>query len=228
MKFKWQTELPQLLLLAGMFLLAALTWSTAPDKIPMHWNFSGEVDSYGGRFEGLLALPLLTLGIYVLLWVVPLIDPGRANYKRFTGAYTTIRMALVVLMAATYGIVHLWIRGHQISVGTIMPLMVGGLFLIIGNLFGKIRPNWFVGIRTPWTLSSKVSWMKTHRLGGWLFVVLGLLFIGVGILHSRWTMGVLLVGGGISIVYLFAYSWWVWKNDPDKVPPTGTIPADET
>jgi uncharacterized membrane protein len=227
MKFKWQTELPQLLLLTGMFLLAALTWSTAPDKIPMHWNFSGEVDSYGGRFEGLLAIPLLTLGIYVLLWVVPLIDPGRANYKRFAGPYTTIRMALVVLMAALYGVIHLWLRGHQVSVATVVPILVGCLFLVLGNLFGKIRPNWFVGIRTPWTLSSKASWVKTHRLGGWLFVVLGLLFISVGILHSRWTMWVLVVGGGISIACLFAYSWWVWKNDPDKVPPAGTLPADE-
>ena len=103
MKFKWQTELPQLLLLAGMFILAAATWSAAPERIPVHWSFAGQIDSYGGRFEGLLAIPLLSLGMYLLFWIIPLIDPGRANYQRFAGAYTTIRMAIIILMTAIYG-----------------------------------------------------------------------------------------------------------------------------
>ena len=226
MKFKWQTELPQLLLLAGMFILAAATWSSAPDQIPVHWNVSGEVDSYGGRFEGLLAIPLLSLGIYLLFWFIPLIDPGRANYQRFAGAYTTLRTAIIILMTAIYGIVHLWLRGHKISVETLVPILVGALFMVLGNIFGKIRPNWFVGIRTPWTLSSKTAWVKTHRLGGWIFIGLGLLFIGVGILRAGWAMWIIVVCGGISVAGLAAYSYWVWKHDPEKVPPAGTLPAD--
>lgn len=202
-----------------MFLLAAITWPTAPDRIPVHWNVYGQVDRYGGKVEGLLMLPLLTLGLYFLLLFMPRIDPGQANYQRFAGAYSIIRIATTALLAVIYGVTNLWIRGYRIDMSIVVSLAVGALLIVIGNLMGKIRPNWFVGIRTPWTISSKASWTKTHRLGGRLFIVMGLAFIAAGIARSPWTFiaaAAIAIG---SVIWMLVYSYLVWRDDPDKLPP---------
>lgn len=226
-RLTWRTELPQWLLILGMFLLAAATWPGAPERIPVHWNIAGEVDRYGSKVEGLLGIPLLALGIYLLMVVLPRLDPGRANYPRFAGAYTVIRLSLVTLLAVLYGVVHLWIRGRHVDVATVTPLLVGGLLVVLGSLMGKIRPNWFVGIRTPWTLSSKSAWVKTHRVGGWAFIAMGLATIATGVLRSAWAAGALLVIllGGIG--GLIAYSYLAWRDAADKIPPAGTLPAED-
>ena len=188
MKLSWKSEAAMWVLLAAMFVLAAITWQGAPDRIPVHWNLHQQVDRYGGRFEGLFGIPLLALGLYVLMLIVPRFDPGRANYAAFLGAFITLRLALVVFLAALYGVIHLWIRGIEVRMNTVMPLLLGALFIVVGNLLGKVRPNWFVGIRTPWTLSSKDAWVRTHRAGGWVFIAGGMAFMAAGVIHSPWAL----------------------------------------
>ncbi|MFI5372562.1 MAG: SdpI family protein [Candidatus Eisenbacteria bacterium] len=224
MKVSWRTEWPHWVLLAGMFALAAANWSSAPDRIPVHWGLSGQPDRWGGRFEGLVLLPLIALAVYALLRWLPRIDPGRANYPAFAGAYATIRLAVLVVIAAVYAIILLAMRGHAVEVATWVPLLIGGMFVIIGNLLGKVRPNWFVGVRTPWTLSSKLSWTRTHRLGGWLLIVIGVLFMATSLVHTRWAVGAVAIVAGVGILGLVVYSYVQWRNDPDKVPPAGTLP----
>src|SRR5689334_22339247 len=111
MKYSWRTEWPLWILLAGMFLAAAATWPTAPDRIPIHWDMHGEVNGYGGKFEGLLLAPLLALSLYVFFLVLPRMDPLRANYNEFAGAYTLFRSSIVGFLAFAYGIIILWIQG---------------------------------------------------------------------------------------------------------------------
>lgn len=227
MKPNWKTELPLLLLVAGMFVLAAMTWSTAPDRIPVHWGMTGEVDRYGGRLEGLLAIPALAVFVYLLMLFLPRIDPGRANYARFSGAYYTVRAAVIVIFAVLYGVTHLIIRGVPVDMPKVVGLVVGAMFFLFGNLLGKIRPNWFFGVRTPWTLSSKRSWTRTHRLTGWVFIVGGIAMMAAGVLQNAvavWlATGVFLVGLAGATVY----SYLVWRTDPDRVPPAGTLPTNE-
>jgi uncharacterized membrane protein len=125
-----------------------------------------------------------------------------------------------------YGMIHLTIRGAAVDISRMTGLLVGALFFLVGNLMGKIRPNWFVGVRTPWTLSSKRSWTRTHRFAGWVFVVGGLCFMGAGVFraHVMWNVAAgLLVAGIIATV---VYSYLVWRTDPDRVPPAGTEPSD--
>lgn len=225
MKLTGRSDVAMWLVIAGMFALAAISWSGAPDRIPVHWNLDQQVDRYGGRFEGLLGIPLLTLGLYLLMLIVPRIDPGRANYPAFLGAFTTLRLALVVFMAALYAMIHLWIRGLEVGMNTVMPLLMGALFIVVGNLLGKLRPNWFIGIRTPWTLSSKDAWVRAHRLGGWVFIAGGLLFMVAGLVRAPWALwgafGSFLAG----VLGVVVDSYFVWRADPDKVPPAGTTPA---
>lgn len=157
MRTNLRIEVVQWVLIGAMFVLAVVVWSSAPDRIPVHWGPTGEPDRYGGKVEGLLLLPLLTLGIYLLMLLLPKVDPRRDNYSSFEGAYGVIRLSTVVFLALLYGLVLLWIEGVEPDFAVVVPVLVGGLFVVIGNLLGKIRPNWFVGVKTPWTLSSRRS-----------------------------------------------------------------------
>lgn len=224
MKFNWRTEWLMVLVIFGMFVLAAAAWPTAPQHFPTHWGVHG-VDAYGSRFEGLLLNPLMALGIYALTLVVPRFDPGKANYAQFAGAYTTIRLVIVLFLAVIYVLTVLVAYGRQLDLLTIVLPMFGAVLIVLGNSMGKIRPNWFVGIRTPWTLSSKASWDRTHRFGGWLFIAGGLIVAAsVGLPATLMVAMCAAVPLGI-VVACFVYSYFAWRADPDKQPPAGTLPA---
>ena len=214
-KINWRTEAVSLLLLLAMFVAAGVVWPSAPDRIPVHWGVSGEPDRYAGKFEGLLLLSLVALGLYVLLLVLPRVDPRKEHYARFQGVYTILRTLIVAIMAGTFAIVVLWARGVHVDTFVVVGLMIGLLFMVLGNYMGKLRSTWFVGIRTPWTLSSEESWNKTHRLGGRLFFVFGLaLAIGVP-LGKQWAASYMIPAGVFGLVLiLYVYSYLVWRKDP--------------
>jgi uncharacterized membrane protein len=172
--------------------------------------------------------PLLALGVYVLMLMLPHLDPGRANYANFRSAYIWIRYAVLLVLAATYAASLLvGVAGWQFDMGRLVSIVVGGMLVVLGSVMGKLRPNWFVGIRTPWTLSSKQAWTKTHRLGGWLFVALGVLFMG-GALSTSPVLRVLpLVAVAVVVLVLFAYSYVQWRHDGDRMSPAGTLPGEQ-
>lgn len=226
MNTTWKTEWPHWMLLALMTTMAIWGWIALPDKLPVHWNMAGQVDRYGSKFEGVLLMPLLALGLYVLFLVLPRLDPGRANYSQFAGVYSVIRFATTAMLTAVYGTMLLAGGGYKIEVSTVVSVATGILFLVLGGAMGKIRPNWFVGIRTPWTLSSKASWIQTHRAGGWLFIVIGgAQILGGLFLPPSFAIGLMLcltLGGSLG---LWVYSYCVWRDDSDKTPPADTLPA---
>jgi uncharacterized membrane protein len=223
-KFSWRRELVQLLPIAAMFVIGALCWSQVPDRIPVHWNVHGEVDGYGGKFTGLVLLPLIMLGMYVLLLVLPKLDPGRANYPNFAGAYNLIRFTLTLFFCCIYLVGVLVALGHHVSMNTVVGLAMGAMFIVLGNVLGKIRPNWFIGVRTPWTLSSKLSWSKTHRLAGWLFIVMGLVAVAWGIVQTTWMFAAMMSVCVVCGLAMVAYSYWVYTKDPERMSPAGTQP----
>jgi uncharacterized membrane protein len=225
MKIDWRIELPNWIVIAAMFLLAAIAWPSAPDRMPIHWNAAGAVNGYGGRFEGLMLIPLVTTGIYLLLLLVPRIDPGRANYAQFASAYNVCRLAVLAFLGAFYALIIFLVRGHAVDVARGASVLIGGQLIVIGSQLGKVRPNWFFGIRTPWTLSSKLAWNKTHRLGGWMLMAGGVVMIASTALPAPWNVAA--STGGLLVIgaLLFIYSYFVWRSDPDKIPPAGTMPA---
>lgn len=225
MRTNLRIEAVQWALIGAMFVLAAVVWPSAPERIPVHWGPSGQPDAYGGKFEGLLLMPLLALGLYLLLLFLPRVDPRRANYERFEGAYKIIRLSVVAFLALLYGSVLLWVAGVELDFAVVVPVLVGGLFIVMGNLLGKIRPNWFVGVKTPWTLTSRRSWVKTHRLAGWLFVLLGLAFLGMGLAGATWANPVIPAAVILCVVWLVAYSYLVWRSDPEKTSGTSARQA---
>jgi uncharacterized membrane protein len=227
MKRTLRGELVQLLPIAAMFVVGALCWSHASAHIPVHWNWEGKVDRYGGKFEGLLLLPLVTLGLYGLLLVLPLFDPGKANYRTFAGTYNAIRLTITLFLSTIYAVGVLASLGYHINMTTVVGLAMGLLFLVLGNVMGKIRPNWFVGVRTPWTLSSKLSWTKTHRLAGWLFIVMGFVAVAWALLQTQWMLGVMIGTYAVFGVSLVVYSYLVYRKDTFRTTPAGTSPEPE-
>lgn len=225
MKVSWRTELPLWLLIVTMFALALSAWPSAPDSLPVHWGLNGQVDRYGSKFEGLFLFPLVTVVLYLITLGLPRVDPGRLNYAGFAGPYTLLRFGLIGFMAALYGLMQFQIRGHHVDVGHAVFVLIGILFVLVGSVMGKIRPNWFFGIRTPWTLSSKASWVRTHRLGGWVFLIGGIVMIGTSIIPAVQIYVLLAFGAGV--LWTVVYSYLVWKSDPDRIPPTGTVPRED-
>ncbi len=150
-------------------LFSIVNWNVFPDKIPTHWGVDGQIDSYGGKWSVFLG-PLVGTGLYFLMILIPKIDPRKKNYDLFSGAYWMIRIGLVLLMCIIGMVTDLVSLGYHLNVGLIVQLSALGLFLIMGNQMGKIRPNYFVGIRTPWTLDNEEVWTKTHRFGGKVWV----------------------------------------------------------
>jgi len=212
------------LLLAGMFGAAVALWPSTPNTIPVHWGVDGTPNGYGSRFEGLMLLPLTALALYIIMLFLPRIDPRRESYQSFAGAYMMFRAATMVFLAVLYGATLFSIKDRPVNITSVALILVGGLFVVLSRVLGQLRPNWFVGIRTPWTLSSERSWTQTHQAGGKFFLGAGLLFAIAGIVGTPWAFWVAfacMLAGSIALV---AYSYVVWKNDPDHHPPgTGIV-----
>lgn len=213
MKITWRSEVMGLSLLLAMFIVAGFTWSSAPSSIPVHWGITGQPDRYGGKFEGILAIPLVALVIYLLLLFLPRIDPRRVNYDKFSGVYLLLRTVIVVFMAGIYTVQVMWVKGIAVDMEVVVPLIVGLLLMVIGNYLGKLRPTWFVGIRTPWTLSSEESWLKTHRLGGRFFILLGLALAVASAFHNTWAFFIVGIVAAILLIFLVIYSYIVYREE---------------
>ena len=121
----------------------------------------------------LLFIPLISIGVLLLALLLPRIDPGRENYRNFETSYWKVILAFLIYLGGFHGLICYAAAGHKVNMTSALAVMVGILLIVIGNFMGKLRPNWMIGIRTPWTLSSKRSWDKTHRLGRWVMMFMG-------------------------------------------------------
>ncbi len=213
------------LFIIPMFALSFWAMGQLPEgeKFATHWNAQGVADGFSDAGTVLWMLPAMALGISVLLAIVPFLDPRRSNLIRSSMAYLVAWIGTMVVLGFVHFMIVLNATGHiNLSdvtsgpdVSKIMAIMIGIFLIALGAVFGKIRPNWFLGVRTPWTLSSDASWDKTHRLAGKLFLVTGLFTVtGVLVLAPELALMILVFGSLCSTLIAVVYSWWVWKNDP--------------
>jgi uncharacterized membrane protein len=203
----------------GMLAVSAWAWPQIPDgaQVPIHWGIDGRANGWAPKWQGLLLLPAMTGGIALVLAFAPRVDPRSGNIPRSATAYWAIAVAALVLMAVIHVAAVLAATGRSVNIGLIVSLAVGGLFVVVGNFLGKTRSSWIFGIRTPWTLSSELAWTRTHRLGGYLFMLLGVAVIAAALLAPGGVPAFLLLGGVVVLVpLLFAYSYLVWRDDPER------------
>jgi uncharacterized membrane protein len=202
-----------LLFIALTLLISALVYDRLPDRVPSHWNSSGEVDGYSSRELGAFLLPLVALGIWALLRVIPRIDPRRENYEKFQGTYDLLIAGAVGFMC----FMHLGILGFTLGLPIAVDRVIFGcaalLLILLGNLLPRARPNWFVGIRTPWTLSNDRVWERTHRVGGYAVAVAGVVMLATLFVAPTYMMHITIAVGMIMTVFVLGYSYVAWRQE---------------
>lgn len=156
------------------FILSIYFYPQVPEQMATHWNSQGEVDGYMSKLWGLFFMPLLITGLVIMFLVIPKIDPMKENIEKFRKHYDGFIVILVLFMVAVHLQILLWNIGIRISPNAVLPLGIGLLFYYTGILTENAERNWFIGIRTPWTLSSERVWKRTNRLGGKLFRIAGI------------------------------------------------------
>ena len=190
-----------------------VAYTGLPERVPVHWNLSGEVDRYGSRSEALFMMPLLMLAIWAILRFLPRIDPLRANYAKFAGSYEVIIDSLLAMMLVIHIAIVLGASGAPDSVTMIVRAAIGAMFIVLGNVMPRTRQNWFVGVRTPWTLASARVWDRTHRVAGYLFVALGLIVILTIPLAPQIGMPILAAGVATVALVSVVYSYLEWRKE---------------
>lgn len=208
--------------LGFMLALSAWAWEQVPDgeEVPVHFNAQMEPDRWGSKTQGFLGLPGIAAIVTAFFALYPRFEPRRANLERSRKAYLWVWAAVLVLMGTIHTAAVFTALGSRLPIGSVVPLVLGAMFVVLGNFMGKIRSNFGFGIRTPWTLSSDLSWSKTHRLGGRLFVLHGGLVMISSALAGSAGMGQVMkffVGGLLAVVaVLTVYSYLVWRGDPQR------------
>jgi len=208
-------KLIRLAIIVALLITIALTiavYPTVPDNVVSHWNATGQADGYMSKFWGLGLIPLIMIALVGLFAVLPRIDPYKKNYEKFGNWYEGFILIFVVFMLAIQVQIILWSSGYQISPNLTFPFLMGILFIYIGFLLGHAEQNWFVGIRTPWTLSSETVWKKTHEVGGKLFKVAGIIAFA-GVLAGEYAMWFIIVPVLAVAVYTIAYSYFEYQKE---------------
>lgn len=160
---------------AVAFALGLLALPFLPDQTPSHWNIRGEVDGYSSPLAAALLLPTLTLAIALILPRLPKLDPRRENYAQFQGTYDRTINAIALYFTVLHALTLAFALGVQFNLSRWVFVGLGVLIAVIGNELGRVQPNYFMGIRTPWTLADETIWRRTHRVGGRMLTGAGVL-----------------------------------------------------
>jgi uncharacterized membrane protein len=204
---------PVLLALVGVAASLAV-YERLPESMAVHWDLAGNPNGWMPRAFGAFFAPVFLLVLWLLMRVLPRIDPHEPNYARFGAAYDTIVAAALLLVLATHGIVLGEALGYHVPVARVVPALVGALFVVIGNVMPRMRPNWWFGVRTPWTLSNDRVWARTHRLAGFSMAAAGLVMIGAALaLPTRLGGPVMLAAAAAALVGPAVYSYLTWKRE---------------
>lgn len=213
-------SLPLLAMISG---LAGYGWIMTPEGVllPVHWNSAGEVDGYGGRVEAFLILPGIAIALTGFFAIAPLIDPRGRNLARSPSVFLIGWIGSLVVLACVQTLVTLSAVGVLAPSSRTPALVVGGacalLLAGVGNVLGKARPNWFVGVRSPWTLSSDMSWDLTHRWTGRAFVLVGLIALLLFAFGQTGAGFAVIAGGAVlSAAGAVILSYLIWRRDPNR------------
>ncbi|HEY5316158.1 MAG TPA: SdpI family protein [Pirellulales bacterium] len=185
--------------------LAALRF--LPTRVPMHWNWQGHVDGYGPAWTAALILPGCLLAAAAILALLSWLLPRAGNPASRPAIYGRIAIVIFLAFITLHAALLRAAQGHAIDFPTVVMLIEGALFAVLGNWLGKLRRNAFAGIRTPWTLASDVVWERTHRVGGRLMVGYGLVVMLFALLAPTWAGITVLLGGLLAgLVWACIYS----------------------
>ena len=207
---KKQTFFRELLLLLLAIVPVAyllINWNSLPEQMPIHFELNGEPNDYGSK-SIFIYLPL---GIYLLMLVLPFIDPRKSNYEVFSSTYLKLRVILSLFIGVIDSVI-IYNQLHGIEkLGLFVPISVFLLFTLLGNYMGTIRPNYFVGIKVSWTLNNDEVWIKTHKMAGKLWFWGGIAGVA-SLLVIKDPFFVMIPIILIIVIVPIAYSYFIYQK----------------
>lgn len=181
-------EIIAFLIVAASFVAGVYFYPLLPNRVASHWGIDGEVDGYVSRFWGAYLMPIVGAGLWLLLLIVLRVDPKKHNIEKFLKHFDWFIVLLFLFLAYLFGLVLIWNLGYSFELIRWLSPAFTILFFSAGVLISNAKMNWTIGIRTPWTLSSEKVWNKTHKTGGILFRISGILALFGTLLprHAAW------------------------------------------
>lgn len=203
------------LLPTASLLIAAFAYTQLPEQIPIHFNAAGQPDNYAGKLFVFME-PLLAYALLVLAEFFPKIDPKKASYERFPKAYQLIQVLVQILLLGTNVFTIMFALGYQLNMTFLLSAAVGLMFVVLGNYMPKFKQTFFCGIRTPWALSDEENWNMTHRFGGKLWMVGGVIVACCAFLPADYTIYVLLAVIAVMVIVPYVYSYLLFRKKEAK------------
>lgn len=192
------------LVLLVPILVGLLLWDRLPEQIPSHWGINGEVDGWSSKAFAVFGFPCILLAMHWVCVLISSADPGNKNHhpKMIQLVLWICPLIGLVLNSMVYTAA----LGYAVNVEIIMPLLVGLMFIIVGNLLPKCRQSFTMGIKLPWTLHNEENWNKTHRLGGKTWVIGGIVTMATAFIGSFWILlGVLIIMMAVPTIYSYCF-----------------------
>ena len=208
-KNKWGMLISSLVILLPVA-VGLLLWDQLPEQVPIHWNAAGEVDGWSNKAMAVFGMPGFLVAIHWLCVLVTGLDPK--NKDKNDKAKSLVLWLCPVISLLVNGMVYATALGREINVETLLPGVMGVLFLIIGNIMPKCSRNSTIGIKLPWTLHSDENWYATHRLAGKIWIAGSLCVIGTAFLPAPASIIVMLVVLAVMVLVPSCYSYWFYKN----------------
>lgn len=206
---KSEIKIAGLILLS--FILGICLYPQMPEKIASHWNAQGQVDGYMPKFWGLFLVPLISVGLFLLFILIPKIDPLKANIEKFRKYYDRFVGLVIGFLFYIYILTIFWNREMRLNMIQFSAPAFGILFYYCGILTENTKKNWYIGIRTPWTMSSEKVWEKTNRIGGKLFKISGGIAL-LGIFLPSYALFFILAPVIFAVTYTIIYSYFEYQK----------------
>ncbi len=212
MKFNLKKELPLILITMIPAIFLWYVWKELPMEVPLHWNIQGEVDRYGSKNELIWLTTLLPIFMYLLFLFVPLIDPKK-KIAMMGGKFYTIRFFLTLFLSVLFTFIIYSVKEQTLTNPNYLFMIIGIFYVVLGNYFKTIKPNYFIGIRTPWALENETIWKNTHRLAGKLWVIGGLLIIiSCFVFNQETALAIFLIITAIITLIPVSHSYFQFKK----------------
>ena len=212
MRYMKKTSIIVLAIILFSFFIGIYFYSKMPDIMASHWNAQGEVDGYMTKFWALFLMPLISFGLFFLFLIIPKIDPLKENIAKFRKYFDTFVVLIISFLFYIYLLTIFWNLGSKFSMNLWLLPAVAVLFYYCGILIKNAKRNWFIGIRTPWTLSSDKVWEKTHQLGSRLFKILAFIIL-IGIFSETCAVCFVLIPAIFISIYLIIFSYFEYQKE---------------
>ncbi len=199
------------------FAIAIYLYPQMPELMASHWNAAGQVDGYMPKFWGLFLMPLISLGMLGLFLAIPRIDPKRRNIEKFRVYYDRFIAIIIGFLFYIYILTILWTLGYTFNMILMLVPAFSLIFYYAGILVENAKQNWFIGIRTPWTLSSETVWDKTHKLGGKLFKAAAIIGLA-GLILPDYAIWLIIIPVIFVAAYTIAYSYVEFQKEEKPRP----------